>query len=373
MASTTVAQFGLGVLAPFVTAEFALSRTHFGSALSLLFLSGLVVSLAAGRVVRRWRETALLRFVCLVVICAFGVLSAAQSWWWVLAAAVVFGIPLGLGNPVTNELIIRRVDRRIQGTATGVKQAGVQIGALTVGAAVPPLAVAFGWRIAAAALALVAVAGLAMSFSLGRPTESSGPRVGGPSARPGSRAWYLGGYATLMGFGTSAVFAFLPLFAHDELGLPANRAGQLVALIGLVGAIARVALGMIGNRVRRLEPWLGALAAVSAGGLLLLVFATSRPGLVWVTAAAFGATAVAWQAPAMLAVVRDHQTAARSTGIVMSGFLTGMIVGPLSFGWLADRASYAAGWVMLSGAYAVASMLAWWCVMRDPSHESEPI
>lgn len=38
------------------------------------------------------------------------------------------GFPLGLGNPVTNQLIVTWVDRTVQGTATGVKQSGVQVG-----------------------------------------------------------------------------------------------------------------------------------------------------------------------------------------------------------------------------------------------------
>jgi len=350
-------QFGLGVLAPHITAEFSLSRTLYGSAVSAMLLSGLVVSLATGRLVRLWGEIRLLRVLHAVAIAAFAIVALAPGWHWIVAAAVVMGVPVGLGNPVTNQLIITRVEHRRQGTATGIKQSGVQVGALFAGVALPPVAVAFGWRTAIGGLALVAVVGLALAIPL-RARADSIDGVGGAGEGAGltKLALFLAAYAALMGFGASAVFAFLPLFAYQELAMQTIRAGQLIALIGLLGAISRVLMGIIGNRVSRLEPWLAAMAAASSGGLLLLAAVPERPALLWLTIIGFGIGAAAWQAAAMLAVVREH--AARSTGVVMSGFLFGMILGPLSFGWVTDRLnSYPAGWTMLAFAFAIAGLL----------------
>lgn len=355
MAASALMQFGLAVLAPFITAEFGLSRTQYGSGVSTLFLSGVLVSLLAGRLVGRWGEVRLLRAVFAFALVAFVIMAVAPGWGWVLVAAMLMGIPLGLGNPVTNQLIVTRVDQTVQGTATGVKQSGVQVGALFAGAVVPPVAVAFGWRAGVGVLALVAVVGLLLAVPLRDTPQPDRFDGDGPPGRPSTLALFLCGYAALMGFAAAAVNAFLPLFAYEELAMSVSRAGQLVAVIGLLGALARVGMGVIGNRIRRFALWLAGLAAVAVAASALLLAASRQPGLVWLVVVGFAVSANAWQVAAMLAVVRQGRDAARSSGIVMGGFIGGMMLGPLTFGVVVDATrSYAAGWGMVVSVFAAA-------------------
>jgi MFS family permease len=178
------------------------------------------------------------------------------------------------------------------------------------------------------------------------------------SRRPSTLAVLLGAYAIGMGFGIGAVNAFLPLFAFEELGLTAGRAGQLIALIGLLGTGARVMIGIVLDRVHRFESWLVTLAVVAAAALAVVFATPGRPALVWVVAIGLGVSATAWQTVVMLAAIREGREAARSSGVVNGGFMVGMMLGPLVFGWLVDRSSsYAVGWSSVGLAFVIAVAL----------------
>lgn len=366
MTVCTLMQFVLAALAPYITAEFDLSRTRYGAAASVLFLGAVVVSLLAGRLIGRWGAVALLRLLYVTAVVAFMLVAVAPGWLGVMLAALLMGLPLGLGNPVTNVLVVTRVPTYLRGTATGLKQAGVQVGALLVGLALPPVAAVYGWRTAAGSLAVVAALGLAVALPL-RPAAAGRSPAGGRSvplprpdpAGPARTPVALVAYAVLAGVATSAVNAFLPLFAYEELGLSAQRAGWIVALLGLLGAASRVTVGVLGERLPRLWLWLAGLAFAGAASTLLLFPAMRSPGLVWAAVAGFAATAPAWQSAAMLALVRDGDRAGRSAGHVIGGFLLGMVAGPLAFGQLTDRTGgYSAGWWLVIVALAAAGTLA---------------
>lgn len=375
MAASSLLQFGLGVLAPFITTEFGLTRTHYGAAVSTLFFSAVLVSLQAGRFVGRWSEVRLLRTLFILALAALTITAVSPAWGWVMVAAAIMGLPLGLGNPVTNQIIATRVQYGAQGTVVGVKQSGVQLGALFAGLVAAPVAVAFGWRTALVVLAAVPMTGFLLSLPL---SEMAGRRRaervadGGDGGRSALEL-YLCAYAVLMGFGAAAVNAFLPLFAFEELAIPVGRAGLLVAVIGTIGAVARVAMGMIGNRVQRFDWWLAALATLATGAAVVLLLTTRETTLVWAVAVVFGVSANAWQVAAMLAVVRQVRGTARSSGIVMGGFIGGMMLGPLAFGAIVDTAStHQAGWILVAGAFAAAAMLSVGVAVRV-SRTSAPI
>lgn len=363
MTVCTLMQFVLAVLAPYITAEFDLSRTRYGSAASVLFLGAVLVSLLAGRLVDGFGAIRLLRALYVAAAGAFLLLSVTPSWTGVVLAALVMGVPLGLGNPVTNVLVVTRVPAPLRGTATGVKQAGVQVGALTLGLALPPVATAFGWRTAGGLLAAAAVLGLVAVRPLrdeGRRAPATGGAVRtGRRTRPRLSHPALTAYAVLAGVAASSVNAFLPLFAFEELGLAPQQAGWIVALLGLLGATSRVIVGMLGEQLPRLWLWLAGLAYAGAAAILLLFPALDRPGLVWVAAVAFGGTAPAWQSAAMLALMRGGDPAGRSAGVVIGGFLLGMVAGPLAFGRLTDHTQgYTAGWWLVAGTLVAAGTLA---------------
>lgn len=79
-------------------------------------------------------------------------------------------------------------------------------------------------------------------------------------------------------------------------------------------------------------------------------------GLLWRAVIGLGVGALGWQTPAMLAVVRHETGPAHTSGLVMAGFFTGMLGGPVGFGWLADSSgSYALSWLNVTLEFALAA------------------
>jgi len=358
MAASSSMQFALGALAPFITAELGLARTAFGAASSVLFASGLVFSLVAGRLLGRWGDVTELRVLHALVILAFAIVALAPSLPLIVAGAAVMGVALGLGNPATNAFIAHHVDANVRGTATGLKQSGVQLGALVVGLSAPPLAAVLGWRIAIASVAVIAVLGLVTTGLVrGSPRTA---RLEEPEATRGRGisplTFRLVVYASFMGWGVSGIVAFLPLYAYDELGAPAHLAGMLTGLISGLGAASRVGAGVLGNASREHWPWLVAHAIAAAAAAPLLLLATAWPAVIWLAVIGLGVGALGWQTPAMLAVVRHEPRPAHSSGLVMAGFFAGMLGGPLVFGWLADSSgSYTFSWLGVTLAFVLAA------------------
>jgi MFS family permease len=168
-------------------------------------------------------------------------------------------------------------------------------------------------------------------------------------------------YALLMGFGVGAVSAYLPLYAVEELGFARGTAGLTAALMGFVGILARVGWGR--RQDRTTKPVLRSLGTLAVGSVIatlaMATAATRASGLLWVGAALFGATAVAWNSLGMLSIVRDVEVsvAGRASGRVLLGFYVGFLVGPVSFGWAVDHHGYAAGWAAVTAGFGLASAL----------------
>jgi hypothetical protein len=256
---------------------------------------------------------------------------------------------------------------------TGVKQSGVQVGAFLAGLVLPGAAGAWGWRPALAGCAVLGVAGLGLtrlyvprpsgvaSHGLtGQPASSDGTPAR-PRPELGQAVNQLTVYALLMGFGVGAVGAYLPLYAVEELGYSRATAGLTAAVMGLVGIGARVGWGR--RQDRTTTPVMRSLGTLAVGSVVasgaMALAASLGSALLWVGAALFGATAVAWNALGMLWIVRDVDVsvAGRASGRVLLGFYLGFLAGPVSFGWAVDHVGYGAGWVAVTSGFAVATAL----------------
>jgi len=384
MAVCTFLPYALGALGPFITDDLGITHTALGSLTTVMYAVGAVLSPVAGPLVDRFggRRSLLVSFAA----GGLGVAVAAvagRHYSGLVAGAAVFGISVAFGNPATNQLAARVVHAGRYGIVTGVKQSGVQVGAFLAGLVLPGLAGAAGWRTALGGCALLGGAGLVLTGrfvpgpSGGSARWEAGPATGagGAAATPAaagglSRARRrrldravnrLTVYALLMGFGVGAVGAYLPLYAVEELGFSRSTAGLTAALMGLVGIVARVGWGR--RHDRTMTPVIRSLGTLAVGSVVasggLWAAASLGSGIVWAGAALFGATAVAWNALGMLAIVRDVDVAVagRASGRVLLGFYVGFLAGPVSFGWSVDHAGYSAGWAAVTAVFVLAAAL----------------
>ena len=148
-----------------------------------------------------------------------------------------------------------------RGLVTGIKQSGVQLGRFLAGVALPPAVVAFGLT---SSLLMVAAASVAVMLIIpillpGDPAVATGSDRSTDAPLPRA-VWWLTAYATLLGAGAGATFAFNALYAEERLGFSKQWAGLLVGMTGLVAGVTRIALSHITQTSRRFGVPLGNIA-----------------------------------------------------------------------------------------------------------------
>jgi MFS family permease len=378
MTASSFQIFALAVLAVDIVDDLSLSLAGLGLLGSANTLVGAVTAPVTGRITDRiGARTAT---VLVLAVAGGGTAVAAQSAGvaGLAVASLITGVAQGWGNPVTNSLIAERVPATAQGTVMGVKQSGVQFGLFLAGLTLPALAAVWGWRGALWVYAgLFGVLGVAVLATL-RPVETTvGTTPGtdaeraapgdtgdtGPSSASGRvprSIWLLSLYGFLAGSAGGAIGRFLPLWAHDVLGLTEVTAGLVVALGGLMGIGSRIAIGrMIQTRPQpaRLLPSL----AIWGTGYCVVLLAASTIGawVLWPATILYAIGIAAWNAVAMLAVIRTvpRTMAGRASGIVMLGFLGGLTAGSPVAGAVIDAVgSYQPVWAG-SAALLLASAL----------------
>lgn len=354
------AQYAISALSPFIVEDLALTRTDLGVLPGAMFGVATVASLLIGPALDRGgtRWVALLTFA----LSAAALLGAAfaPTFAWLVACAGLAGVAVAAANPVTSSLVAAHVLPR-PGVYLGLKQAGAQLYAFAVGATLPGLAIATGWRVAMACSCLPSLAGAWLVRRLVRREAPRRRQGGSPSLRSHDLRW-LPLYAFLMGAGQGALVAYLPLYAYEALGMTQVAAGMVVAFTGLSGVVGRVGWGYVGGNMTT-TGLLGVLAASSVGcaGLILLA-ASVGPIALWAGATVYGATAGAWATAAMLTVVRHcgADGAGHLSGHVMLGAYAGVLWSGIAFGALVDgTGTYAAGWwlVLLLTSLALALVI----------------
>jgi predicted MFS family arabinose efflux permease len=374
MAVGTIAQFVFGTLGPFLVAEFELSRAQLGTLTTVLFGVAALLSTVMGRATDRVRARLAYGAAFGLSAIALAGIAAAPGYLVLVLFAAVGGMGQALVNPLSNKLVAAHVPVRRRGLVMGIKQSGVQMGAVLAGFALPLLAVLIGWRTAVAAVAVAVLAGWVAS---GRvvPTGNDG-REATAAKRSGGVNRVVAGlavYAFLMGSGMAAVNAYLPLYAHEAVGLPAGVAGTLVAAIGVVGIASRILVGHLSDRIGDVGLLLNGMALIGAAALVLILLAQEVAAwLIWVGAFAFG-WSVAWNAVAMIAVVRlaGPSATGQASGHVLTGFFAGFIVAPVAFGVAADAVGYTRPWLALV-LLMVGISIAIWIWRRRSGRETEP-
>jgi nitrate/nitrite transporter NarK len=243
-----------------------------------------------------------------------------------------------------------------------IKQCGVPIGAVLAGVLMPPLTLAYGWREALVACAVLVLA-LSALLQLKRGDwdgdRQPGAKVFADPLASLALIWKNGvlRWLAFASFLLSAVqlclSGFFVTFMVTEMGLSLVLAGTLLALTHTAGAVGRLAWGWLADRLRSGTLALMANCAVAiVGALATASIAPDWP--VWlmaVAAAVFGFSAIGWNGVFMAVIARQ---APQNIGMATGGslFITyaGIVTGPALFAELHDRGgvSYGGGFALLA-------------------------
>jgi MFS family permease len=286
------------------------------------------------------------------ITCLLGVAGLARSLPTLLGVLVIGGFANAACQIGSNAVIASRIPVARQGLAFAAKQSAIPLATLLGGLAVPAIALTVGWR-----WAFVAGAGVALVALVTMP--GGGVRAGErDSAAPGALPLApLAILAVAGGLGAAAggaIGSFLVASAVD-VGISEDRAGLLLAASSVCILVTRLVMGLVADRRGRgFFDLVAAMLALGSIGFVLL--SGHRVGPFVVGAILAGVTGWGWPGLFNLAVVdHDRSLAAMATGVTQTGVYLGAVVGPLTFGSIAEHASFPAAWLLTAGIALVAA------------------
>ena len=352
MAMGNLTQFTLGALGPILIDDLGLSPVQLGTLSSAYFAVGVVLSARMGAMVDRFGGRTMLVVLFGCSAAALAGMAASPGFGWLVAASAGAAVPLAISNPATNQLVAAAVPRGRQGVLLGAKQSGVQVSAAVAGGVLPTAALLVGWRTVLLVVAAVALTGVALSrWTLpAAPRRAQGKPANGSDRRQPRLVRWLTAYAALMGASLAAIITYLPLYGTQAVGLSVPAAGATAALIGAVGIPSRILWARYAERSGRIRGPLLTMSAIAAVATAAVLAAPLLPALIWLGAAALGASAGSWLAVVTLTVVRDvaTATAGRASGIVLTGFYLGMVSSPVAVGWtITATGGYNVAWLLV--------------------------
>lgn len=351
------------VLAPAIALAAGLSPAFVGGWSAALWAAALLGTVAAPwLLVRRdaWRVAR----ACLA-LCAAGVACTASGHAAGLAlGALLIGVGHGLEGPMASHLLATHVAPVRRALWFSVKQTGVQVGALAASLLLPALALAQGWRGAAAAVVVLTLLfTLALRWPAARLAVPRAAPTGGPLAalallrrQPVLRALALAAAA----FGAMQVTlnGFLVTWAVAEQGASLVQAGAWLGAAQAGGLVGRPLWGWVAGRLGRIPPVLMALGVVMAG----CAAAVGAGCKAWPLLALYGLSASGWNGIFLAEVARQvpPAEAGGATAAVLVVMLGGLVAGPLLFAALGAAWSFGGAFMAWSAvALAGCAALGW--------------
>jgi MFS family permease len=373
-AAASAAVLTLPAVAPLVAADLDLPTSLVGTYLSLVYVGAAAAALAGGAAVLRVGALRLSQLSLLA--CAIGLLLGLVPAVAVVAlSAVVLGAGYGPITPASSHLLARTASPARMGLTFSIKQTGVPGGAALAGLAVPPLALLAGWRVAVAAVAVLAVLVTMAAqplrgsldadrertarFSLAHFAAALRLVAGSPALRTMAAVSFV--YAGLQ----MCVSGFIVAYLAEEVGLGLVTAGVGLTVANVAGVAARIGWGAFADRVLSTLALLGGLMA--AGAAATAMFSAAWPlAAMLAVIAALGATAIGWNGVylAETARVAPAGQAGLATGGCLFFTYVGVVCCPFLFGLLQrSSGSYALCFAAAAAAYAVVGAL---LVLRRP-------
>jgi ACS family hexuronate transporter-like MFS transporter len=358
----------VGPLAPFLQADWGLSRTQVGLLVAAYFLGASLSPMPAGDATDRYGVRPML-LVCGVGV-SLGLLACAAAPLWAVAlgAMLVAGVVGGISGPATSKAIVLWFPLRLRATAMSIKHMGMPGSGALAALLVPLTVAALGWRGAMALVGVLALVAAALIVGLYRshPEEHALRQAQVADGERPKMPWAL--LVLVMGtlFATTqlATTTYMTLFATEALALPLETAWQMLFLAQLGGMGGRLGWGLISDGLlggRRLPALL--IGGVATTLLTLVISTLARgvdPLLLSVIVVLLGFVSVGWLPVCLtlIAEIAGPRAAGAATGVVMTAANFGVVVGPPAFGLIVDlTADYRLAWWFLSAAALVATVL----------------
>ena len=351
----------LAVLSSFLIDDLGITRTQLGWLVTAFAASTAVLSPLVGAVADVVGGRSVVVAGLVVSGGAIVAFASAPTFLVAIGVVIVAGLGTASTSPASNRLLMLHLEPGRRGLVMGFKQSGVGLGGVVAGLALPVGAEAFGWRPTLAAVTVLALAAIALTFRFVPPGEGAAPPpVDKTQRRYPAMVWWLLGFAFLVGIGVSSFFTYLPLYAQERLALTPTWAGLLTGLVSVTAVMARIMWSRRAEAMVHYSGPLGLIAAAGSVGVLLILVAPEIGWPVLVVGAVLAGSLPGWNPLALLGIIRDAPAvAASASGALLLGMAAGSSVGPPLFGFSVDRTgSYATGWIATALVLMVAATVA---------------
>ncbi|MDE1931036.1 MAG: MFS transporter, partial [Alphaproteobacteria bacterium] len=336
------------------------SANHIGVFTAVVYAAAVLSTGMSGGPVRRYGAIRVSQAALLIGAAGLALLASASIWLG-LIGAVFIGVGYGPMTPASSHLLIRQTPPARRALVFSIKQTGVPLGGALAGLVVPPLAIPFGWRGAALAVAAVSALLAVVCEPLHKSLDDDvDPKAAGGSHIVAAVNMVLGEPVlrrlALASLSYSAmqlcVSAFVVNFLTERAGMALVAAGVVMAVLQAAGIVGRVLWGWTADRLlsaRRALSLLG-LTIGAAGAVLALIGPGWPFALVLAVAAALGAVALGWNGVFLAEVARlaPAGSAGMATGGALALTFVGALLGPPLFGAIID----------MTGSYRVAFFVA---------------
>ena len=278
------------VLATEIAGEAGVSASLVGLYTSLIFGAAMFTSAASGGVIHRLGPVRTNQ-VGLVFSATALLLALTANPWWLALSAVLIGAGYGPNTPSGSEVLGRVTPPRMRGLVFSIKQSGAPLGAMAGGLILPAMVAVGDWRTAVVTGALIVYAA-AVAIEPLRARIDAGTRSSGPPRRASTLDAIRATLAdvamrrlTVAAFVLIAVHTcfqtFTVAYLVEHVGLGLTAAGSLFAVLSMAGAMSRVGLGWLSDRLRRAR---GVLVVLSLGASASCALFALFPSL-WTTTA----------------------------------------------------------------------------------------
>ena len=333
--------FLVGALSLQMRQDIDITAAQFGLVASVFFLMSAVASLPLGRLTQRWGPIRSLRLAGMMAFSGYLAIGlVVKSWLGLFVWLGVVGCANAIVHPAGNLAIAQGVSTA-RGLAFGVKQAAVPMATLVAGIAVPVAALYVPWRSVFIAVGFgTVISGLFTSTIRALPADVIQQRVRASGQRGELAMLPLIMVAIGGGFGAAAVNAFSIFFvpAAVSIGWGEISAGRMLFVSSLLAVALRILIGALADRLHS-DGIFGIVACTAVGAFTFFTMGFSEQSAFFATVLIVGlAFGWSWQGlfQFTVAIINENQTAV-ATSIAQSGVWIGGVLGPLSFGAIADR------------------------------------
>jgi MFS family permease len=343
---------------PSIKAGFDLSPDHLGLLLLMLAAGGIVSFPVAGEMVSRHGAARITRLLAVGYCAALVLLGAAPAVWALAVALFLFGVGHGAMDVAMNAwgAEVEKAGKRalmpffhamwsLGAGAAALASAGV----IKIGLGILPHFLIFAVAIGAAALLLAAVEWVSETDAVRR----RGPLI----ALPKGALLLVGVVIFAATLGEGAMADWSGVFLVETLGATEGAAPLGYAVFATAMVATRLSGGFIVARLGAVGATRGS-GVLASIGFLLAVFGGALP----VVLAGFALVGLGSALIFPLAMTRAANDGSEAPGRAIAAMATcgygGILLGPPVIGFIAERTSYEASFLLLAALAALVALLA---------------